>query len=280
MAAGLVVAGVFVAGQTLPSGDGPQHAREREPNVASSSGAPVASLSSLQVEPGMGDIDSYTTDDIPDWATEYGNHGPAAIAPDGRLWIAPEATVVRSIDEPIGDAGTAAGISHSYAVEVRWESPDDDRGVGVELGTDGLVWSFVYQLRGQTGTFGELDSPDRWTADFAVWADDKTAASLNRPGFADGLAHFADDRSAELVPGAGVEIVRQTTDVDPDGWPHYARETAAEVRIGGQTWFVLAGGKSSGHAFYEAYDESAAGASDLDGFVRFVDGGFVPQAAS
>ena len=153
----------------------------------------MASLSSLQVEPGVGGIDSYTTDDIPEWATEYGNHGPAAIAPDGRLWIAPEATVVRSIDQPFGDAGRAAGISHSYAVEVRWERPDSGRGAvdgdGL-LGKDGLVWSFVYQERGQTGTAGELDSPERWTADFAVWAEDMTAELLGRPGFAERLARL------------------------------------------------------------------------------------------
>jgi len=279
VAAGLVVAGVLAAGQALPLGDGPQHAREREPNVASGSADPGASLSSLQVEPGVGGIDSYTTDDIPDWATEYGNHGPAAIAPDGRLWIAPEATVVRSIDAPFGDAGSAAGVSHSYAVEVRWERPDQGREVDGdgELGTDGLVWSFVYQESGQTGTGGELDSPDRWTADFAVWAEDLAADSLGRPGFAERLAQFTDDRSAELVSGAGVKIVRQVTDFGTGDREQYTRQTAAEVRIGGQTWFVLASGKKIGHAFYEAYDVPSVGASDLDGFLRFVDAGFVPQ---
>jgi hypothetical protein len=275
----LVVAGVFGVGQVLPLGAGPQHAqeREREPNVASGSAEPVASPSALQVEPGVGGIDSFTTDDIPDWATEYGNHGPAAIAPDGRLWIAPEATVVRSIDEPIGEAGNAAGVTHSYAVEVRWEPPDSGRGKDGGLGTDGLVWSFVYQVRGQTGTAGELDSPDRWTADFAVWAEDAAAGSLGLPGFAERLAQFADDRSADLVPGAGVEIVRQTTDVGTGDREQYARQTAAQVRIGGQTWFVLASGRKVGHAFYEAYDVPAVGASDLDGFLRFVEAGFVPH---
>src|SRR5829696_2493739 len=160
LATGLVLASVFAAGQALQLGDGSEQAREREPEVASGSVEPVASLSSLQVEPGVGGIDSYTTEDIPDWATEYGNHGPAAIAPDGRLWIAPEATVVRSIDQPLVDAGGAAGIGRSYAVEVRWERPDSGRG-GMDkdggLGMDGLVWSFIYQDRGQTVTGGELD---------------------------------------------------------------------------------------------------------------------------
>ncbi len=279
-AAGLVIAGVLAAGQALPLGDGPQHARERDPNVASVTADPVASLSSLRVEPGVGGIDSYTTDDIPEWATEYGNHGPAAIAPDGRLWIAPEATVVRSIDEPFGDAGRAAGVSHSYAVEVRWERPDSGRGEvdgDGELGKDGLVWSFVFQQSGVTGTFGELASPELWTADFAVWAEDKAANFLGHPRFAEGLARFAGDRSAELVPGAGVEIVRQTTAFATGDLQQHARQAAAEVEIAGQTWFVLAMGKESRGGFYAAYDVTSVGASDFDGFLRFVEAGLVPQ---
>ena len=49
------------------------------------------------------------------------------------------------------------------------------------------------------------------------------------------------------------------------------------MQIGGQTWYVLASGKKIGGAFYSAYDVPAVGASDLDGFVRFLKAGFVPQ---
>jgi hypothetical protein len=274
VAAAVVVATVFAAGWALPLGEGPERAREHQPSLVATQPPAEASLSSLRVEPGVGRIDSYTTDAIPEWATEYGNHGPAAIAPDGRLWVAPEATVLRSIDDPFGEAGRAAGVSHSYALEVRWKGPDD------ELGTGGVVWSFVYQQSGESATYGELDSPDRWTADFALWAEDRTADRLGRPSFAERLAQFADDRSEELVPGADVEIVQQTPDVATGDRQQYARQTAAEVRMGGQTWFVLASGRKVGHAFYEAYDETSANASDLDGFLRFVDAGFVRPAGA
>ena len=262
------VAVVLAAGPAVIHGDGPERARERHPSVANQ---PLASLSSTVVQEGVGDIDSYTTDEIPEWATEYGNHGPAAIAPDGRLWIAPEATVVRSIDDPFAGAGeTPAGIAHSYALEVRWQGRDD------ALGKDGLVWSFIYQQDdGITG--GELDTPERWTADFALWADNLVASTLHRPTFPERLVQFADDRSDRLVPGPGVEIVRQVSHAETGDRQQYARETAAEVRVGGQTWFVFGTGRQVGHAFYEAYDEPSSGASDLDGFLRFTGAGFVPQ---
>jgi hypothetical protein len=265
---------VLVAGSALPPGDGPQRARERQPSVATRPAQAVTSLSSLVVQQGVGDIDSYTTDEIPDWATEYGHHGPAAIAPDGRLWIAPEASVVRSIDDPFAGVGeTPAGIAHSYALELRWQGPDE------ALGKDGLVWSFIYQQDdGSTG--GELDTPERWTADFALWADNLVASTLDRPKFAERLVQFADDRSDLLVPGAGVEIVRQVSHAGTGDRQQYARETAAEVRVGGQTWFVFGTGRQVGHAFYEAYDEPSSGASDLDGFLRFTSAGFVDQGGS
>jgi hypothetical protein len=273
--AGVVAAAVLAAGWALPLGDGPQRAREHQASVAAPPLQAAASLSSLRIEPGVGTIDSYTTDDIPEWATEYGNHGPVAIAPDGRLWVAPEATMVRSIDDPVGQTGQAADVSHSYAVEVRWDAADD------KLATHGVVWSFVYQQAGEPATYGELDSPERWTADFGVWVDDKTADLLGRAGFAERLAQFASDRSDELVPGADVEIVQQRNDVATGDRPRYARQTAAEVRIDAQTWFVLASGRKVGQSFYEAYDETSAAASDLEGFLRFVEAGFVrPGGAS
>ena len=274
-ASGVAAAAVaLVAGSALSQGDGPQRAREHQPSVATRPAQAVTSLSALVVQDGVGDIDSYTTDEIPDWATEYGSHGPAAIAPDGRLWIAPEATVLRSIKDPFDGAGPTAGISHSYAVEVSWQGQDDTQD------KDGVVWSFVYRMPGVNDTFGELGTPESWTADFALWAQSRAAGTLHRPTFAEGLVQFADDRSDRLVPGAGVEIVRQVPHAGTGDRQQYARETAAEVRVGGQTWFVLATGRQVGHAFYEAYDEASSGASDLDGFLRFTSAGFVPQDGS
>jgi len=272
VAAGVLVAGAFAVTWALPFGNGPQLAREHQPAVATPSAQTVASLSTLRVEPGVGGINAFTTSDVPAWATEHGNHGPAAIAPDGRLWIAPEATVLRSIADPFGEAGRAAGVAQSYAVEVRWDGHGPKN-----LGTNGVVWSFVYQESGVTATFGELDSPNRWTADFALWVDDKVLARLGRPSFAERLARFADDRSEQLVPGAGVQIVRQTPDVGTGGRQQHPRQTAAEVLIGGQTWFVLASGNAVGHAYYEAFDKTSAGVEDFEGFLRFLDAGLVSQ---
>jgi hypothetical protein len=260
-----VVAGAIALASTLPLSAGPQQAREHPPAVATRAPAPTVSLSSLAVEPGLGAIDAFTTDEIPRWAQEYGNHGPASIAPDGRLWIAPDATVVRSIADPLGRLpGT-----HSYAVESRgWASADGS------LGGDEPVWSFVYQEDGDTGAVGTVDEPGRWTTDFGLWADDYAASVIGRPSFAERLAAFADDRSDELVPGVGVEVVAQRPDADIGDRPLRARQTVAEVRLDGQTWFLLVVGKQTGEAEYsEAYDEASSGATDLDGFLRFlVDG--------
>ena len=52
-----------------------------------------------------------TTDSIPSWAQEYGNHGPVAIAPDGRLWVAPDAVVRRTVVDPF-DPGRTGPPAH------------------------------------------------------------------------------------------------------------------------------------------------------------------------
>ncbi len=273
-ALGLVVAGVLVATQTWSGGAGPQTAREYRPATAASEGAvEPPSLSDLPVDAGLGDIDSFTTDSAPEWAQEYGNHGPASIAPDGRLWVAPEAAVVRSIADPVGPGSAAAGVAHSYALEVRWQRP------GVEVGKEGLVWWYGFQDEGSPATMGSLDAPDRWTSDFALWAANEAAAQLGEPSFPDRLVRFEDDRSAVLVPLPGVEIVRQATDVDTGDLEQYARRSAAEVLVGGQTYFVLANGRRVGQAFYMPYEASVS-APDLPGFLTYVSSGFVPQVPS
>ncbi|MBB6626135.1 hypothetical protein H5V45_02265 [Nocardioides sp. KIGAM211] len=276
-ALGLVAAGVLVASQLLPLGSGPERAREHRPDVVASGGVVAPrSLSDLRVEAGTGRIDTFSTDEIPSWAQEYGNHGPAAIAPDGRLWIAPEAAVVRSIADPVGAGGAAAGVAHSYAIEVKWQAPARD-GAGSPStspleGTDGTFWWAGFQDAGSTATYGSLDDPDRWTSDFALWAENETASVLDQPRFADRLVHFADDTSKVLVAQPGVEIVRQRTDVDTGNREQYARQSVAEVRIDGHTYFVLADGRRSGHAFYEPF-EGGVVVRDFADFVRFVAAG-------
>ena len=157
-AAVLVAAAALVGSQVLPFGGDTGRATEHRPAIAASDG-PISppSLSDLKIEAGVGQIDSYTTDEIPKWAQEYGNHGPAAIAPDGRLWIAPEAEVVRSIADPVDATSESDGVGHSYAIEARWSRP------GVDLGKDGLVWWIAYQDAHGSDFGGTMDDPDRWT---------------------------------------------------------------------------------------------------------------------
>jgi hypothetical protein len=52
------------------------------------------------------EIDWFTTDDIPPWADEYGSHGPVQLLKDGRLWVAPDATVRRIVVDPVLGAPT------------------------------------------------------------------------------------------------------------------------------------------------------------------------------
>jgi hypothetical protein len=273
-AIGLVAAGILVATQTLPWETDPQGAREHRPDTVASQGTiEPRSLSNLHVEAGVGAIDSFSTDEIPEWAQEYGNHGPAAIAPDGRLWIAPEAAVVRSIADPVGPGASAAGVAHSYALEVRWQRP------GVDLGKDGVVWWYGFQDVDSTATLGSTDDPDRWTSDFALWADNEATAQLDKQSFAERLVRFEDDRSSVLVPRPGVEIVRQVTGVDTGDMEQYARRSAAEVVIDGQTYYVLANGRKVGHDIYEPF-EAAVVAPDLTGFLTYVASGFVPRVSA
>lgn len=259
----LAAAGVLLATQLPLSAGDSGVAREHPAAVAGADGAVApSSLSTLTVAAGVGDIDSFSTDEIPPWATEYGNHGPAAIAPDGRLWIAPEASVVRSIDDLLG---AAPGVAHSYAIEVRWH--------------DELAWWWSYQEEGSTDSVGTMDDADQWTTDFALWAENESRSVVDRPSFTTRLVRFADDRSTALVPQPGVEVVDQVSDVDTGDMEQYARRSAAEVVIEGHTYFVLANGRASGHAIYEPY-EAAVAAPDLEGFLAFVAAGFTPQVAA
>jgi hypothetical protein len=267
----LVASVVVAAGAVSVLTTTPPVAEDRTQTSVAPAHATRSVLSHLTVQAGVGDIDSFTTEDIPEWAQEFGNHGPVTIAPDGRLWIAPDAEVVRTVNDPYGDAGREIGIARSFAVETRWHNPRNSAGDG------GLAWSFVYQDAGSSFTQGSMDTPDRYTTDFGLWAEDQTAFRLEQPGSGERLVHFASSTSDVLEPGAEVEIVQQAPVATVGTRPPFARQVAAEVRIADETWFVLASGKITGREIYEPYEPALSG-SDFAGFLAFVSSGFEPEA--
>lgn len=98
----------------------------------------------LEAQDGLDGVDWFTTEDIPAWAQEYGHHGPVGLTADGRLWVAPGATVRRVVVDPYGT--DVPGIAASFAVEAQCgcdlqatpgEQPDPDKVVWAILSTDG-----------------------------------------------------------------------------------------------------------------------------------------------
>lgn len=219
----------------------------------------------VQAVEGLDGVDWFTTEDVPAWAQEYGNHGPVALAPDGRLWVAPDAEVSRTVIDPYPRG--EHGVTASYAVEARWASAPDDIG-------DGLVW-VVIATDGTGPGAGEMDTPGRWTDDFELWVDDATARLQRRPSVAERLLRFADGTTSRVLPGAdGVEVLREQRDPDlgPE-WVQHSRATAAEVVHGGVHWYVMAVDPSPGAAWYQVYPVSTA--DDFDAFVDLVEDGWV-----
>ncbi len=209
---------------------------------------------------GLTGVDSFSTAGIPSWAQEYGDHGPVAMAPDGRLWVAPEAVVRRTVIDPLGRTDAEGKpVAASYAVEAEYPGAPD------EFGND-IVWVILSAGDGPQ----EMDEPGRWTDDFELWVDNVTARFQGRPTVAERFVHFADDRSQRLVAGEGVEMVRQIGGVDLGAsWAKHPQSSVAEVRWAGRTWFVLAQGPRHSADFYDAYD-SAVSAPDLEGFLAFL----------
>ncbi len=197
-------------------------------------------------------ITSTPTPEIPAWAQEYGNHGPASIYPDGRLWVAPDAQLVRSVDNPL-DTDDEDVVS-SYAVEAEMDGEVD--------------WSFVY--RDESGVFGEMGHPGEWTNDFEVWIADVTSTLEHRQSLAERLVQFAGADSERLVAGPGAVVVDQNPDVVLPNWQKHPRIAIAQVTFEGRTWFVLAMGPAHDKPFYSAYEGSVVQASTLDGFLDFL----------
>ena len=238
-----------------------RRARRRRRAYASMAGAAVVAIIVGGALSGMDGSSSKAEDnpiastpspEIPAWAEEYGNHGPASIYPDGRLWVAPDARLIRSVDNPL-DTHDETLVS-SYAVEAEMNGEVD--------------WSFVY--RDESGVFGEMGHPGEWTNDFEVWIEDVTSDLERRPSLADQLVHFAGDRSERLVAGAGAVIVDQTDDVVLPNWQKHPRIAVAQVSFEGTTWFVLAMGPAHDKPFYSAYEGSVVQATTIDGFLDFL----------
>ena len=269
---GAIVA-VTAPGGTAPGGDvATDPGRELAPATMPSADLPAdpdytapEPANPVEAVDGLTGVDSYSTTGIPKWAQEYGNHGPVAIAPDGRLWVAPDAVVRRTVVDPL--AGTTLGdgtrVAESFAVEATFEVDDSTLG--------DVVWVLVYSDSNGVSS-GEMDEPGRWTDDFELWVDDVTSGPQARPDFASRLVEFADDDSDVLVPREGVQVVRQLDGVElGPTWEKHPRSSVAEIRWAGKTWFVLAQGPRHGSPFFDAYDPQLS-APDLEGFVTWLRG--------
>lgn len=195
--------------------------------------------------PGLEGVDAFTTPGIPEWAQEYGNHGPVGLSPDGRLWIAPGAVVQKTIVDPIDRS--EPGPPESYGVEASFEGE--------------TRWILLPAT---------MDDPGRWTNDFDLWVDNEASQFEDRPSFAERLVHFVGPDSEVLAGGNGVELVRQLNGVDLPNWQKHPRNSVAEVRSGGTTWFVLAMGPRHNAPFYMAYEQAIVAADDVEGFVAWL----------
>lgn len=196
--------------------------------------------------PGLQGVEAFTTDRVPHWAQEHGNNGPVAIAPDGRLWVAPGAEVTRTILNPHGDPDLPE--DRTYAVEATYEGEER--------------WVLLPNL---------MEPPALWTNDFGLWTESATASEQGLPSFSDRLVRFAGPGSEQLVARQGTQLVRQRAGVElPSTYEQHPRSSVAEVRWGGRTWFVLAQGPGNGAPFYSAY-EQAVSAPDLDSFLAWLE---------
>ena len=249
-AASVVLAGGLVLAPHLLDSPSPTQVASVGPSLDLGEGAVAPEPNNpVTAVPGLEGVDHFTTEDIPEWVGEYGNNGPVAIAPDGRLWVAPGAEVQQTVVDPYG----APGPGHretSYAVEARYEGE--------------TRWVLLPGL---------MEPPGLWTDDFELWVDQATSFQQHRPSIGERLVHFADPGHHELVPREGVELVRQEGDIDLG--PHTVndpRNRVAEVRWAGQTWFVFARFDGDGRIFYQAYDP-AASTPDLDSFLAWLEDG-------
>ncbi len=196
-------------------------------------------------------------DGIPDWAQEYGNHGPVSIYPDGKLWIAPDARVIKTV--PIPADSFENPVVSAYVAESEFEGD--------------VWWTMIYRTSAEPEDVGGfMEQADAWTNDFDLWTDYSTADLQGRPRFSDRLVRFADGSSQRLVALEGAQILDQRDDVDlSPGFQNHPRTSVAKVTYGGKTWFVIGSGARSGSAFYTPYQVEVTSAPDIDGFLDYLD---------
>ena len=202
----------------------------------------------------IADTPSSSSSEIPSWAEEYGKHGPISIYPDGRLWVAPDARLIKTVENPLGTEHE--DVISSYAVEAEMDGEVD--------------WVFAYRDEDEDAVFGEMGHPGEWTNDFEMWIDDVTSNAEDRRSLAERLVHFAGDGSERLVAGAGAVMVDQTDDVVLPNWQAHQGMAVAKVSFEGTTWFVLAMDPAKGKPFYSPFEGSVVSASTIDGFLDFL----------
>lgn len=274
-AAAVSVAGVQLAGpggadRTAPVAGDTASPPSVRPGTASTGPASAEDPDFVAPEPnnpveaveGLDGVDWFTTEDVPPWAQEHGSHGPVALTPEGRLWVAPEATVLRTVVDPYPPG--VDGIAASYAVEALFPRDEDD-----DYRRSDTVWVII-STDGTSEGHGWMDDPGRWTDDFELWVDDATASHQDRPSFAERLVRFADDDTSAVVAGAAdVRIVREQLDpaLGPD-WVRHRRAAAVEVVTGGQTWYAVAVDPGDGGPWSQAFQADVA--PDFDAFLDLV----------
>jgi hypothetical protein len=195
-------------------------------------------------------------DQIPSWAQEYGNHGPVSIYPDGELWVAPDARLIRSVEIPANSF--EEDMVSAYAAEAE---------------IDGQVWwSFVFRTSHSPSDrpAGQMELAREWTTDFDVWVDYITADMQGRQRFSERLVEFADGSSERLVARPGAQIIDQTDDVVLPNWENHPRTSVAKVTYADRTWFVIASGPRSGQPFYTPFQAEVVSASNIDGFLDYL----------
>ncbi|WP_249217280.1 hypothetical protein [Nocardioides palaemonis] len=276
--AGAVAASVAVVQLLAPGGGSREGSLAEQPGVPQPTEVPpgpdpdfVAPAPNNPVEAvdGLEGVDWFTSSEIPAWASEAGRHGPVATMPDGRLWVAPEATVRRTVVDPFVPG--ELGITASYAVEVECSCLPEDM-------TDGIGWVLTSSDGrgagpGSMWVPGWSESPVAATTDdFELWVDEETARDQGRPPLAERFAHFADGTTGRMVAGApGVTVIHQEPDAYlGSGRVTHTRAGAAEVSYAGQTFWVVGVDPEQGPPYYRWWP--AERVPDFDAFLTMLRG--------
>ena len=145
----------------------------------------------------IADPPSASSTEIPSWAQEYGKHGPVSIYPDGRLWVAPDARLIKTVENPLGTEHE--DVVSSYAVEAEMDGEVD--------------WVLVYRDSDDDAVFGEMGHPGEWTNDFEMWIDDVTANAEDRQSCPSGWC-----TSPATVPNGWSRVRGPSSSTRPPTW--------------------------------------------------------------